>query len=669
MKSKVGLGIVAVVLLVAALAYAAWVANGNAVCTATGAQDYVWMTDDGLGGAAMVWQDNRTGGADIYAQEIDAYGNNVWSTANGVALCTATGSQLNPRVIHNGVGYLHFAWQDYRSGTADIYIASTDRLGNIFTPANGLALCTAAGAQDSPSLALYSPTAQVFAAWGDSRAGNGDIYFASFSQFNGITTPADGAPVCTLPSSQSGAVVASRLPGHSVVAWSDLRNGNSDIYAQGMGFTGAAQWAANGVAVCTATGYQSNAMIIDDGNYGVIIAWVDFRAGTFTQAIYAQRLDASGNPLWAANGVLIAQSTDLIILPRMIPDGTGGAVIAWEDDRNSGTTGPDIYAQRISAGGVVQWGVNGLVVCNASFAQNSVDLALGAFGNTVITWQDFRSLGPTDVYAQAVDPSGATQWTANGIQICTANGNQFGPRIVGDGTGIGGCIIGWEDRRSGNPDIYAQRVQGYSGVIGHPEPTIVSVTDVPSDNGGFVTVQWQPGEPAQLNFFQVYRRVSFFDPWDFVAQGGGDGSTTYNTVVPTTADGVANYFLVATWAFNGGEYNSNEAWGMSESNATPIGDTPGMPTALALRPNSPNPFSATTQLHVGLPREADVHLEVYDVAGRRVFAREVGRMGAGWRDIAFDGHGDNGQPLASGVYFYRVTAGRETMTRKMVIGR
>jgi len=47
----------------------------------------------------------------------------------------------------------------------------------------------------------------------------------------------------------------------------------------------------------------------------------------------------------------------------------------------------------------------------------------------------------------------------------------------------------------------------------------------------------------------------------------------------------------------------------------------------------------------------------------------VRQLPAGWRDVEFDGRNDNGDLLASGVYFYRVNAAGETHTRKMVIGR
>jgi hypothetical protein len=60
---------------------------------------------------------------------------------------------------------------------------------------------------------------------------------------------------------------------------------------------------------------------------------------------------------------------------------------------------------------------------------------------------------------------------------------------------------------------------------------------------------------------------------------------------------------------------------------------------------------------------------VFDVAGRRVAARTVARVSAGWQRITFDGRDDAGTLLRSGVYFCRVTADGGSATRKLVVYR
>ncbi len=109
---------------------------------------------------------------------------------------------------------------------------------------------------------------------------------------------------------------------------------------------------------------------------------------------------------------------------------------------------------------------------------------------------------------------------------------------------------------------------------------------------------------------------------------------------------------------------SNEA---SVSATTNVGNTPSI-TALTVLQNHPNPFTAETELQVGLPAAASIKVEVYDVAGHRVRTMDVAGV-AGWQSVRFAGTDAHGAALASGVYFYRVTAHGETVTRKMLITR
>jgi flagellar hook assembly protein FlgD len=85
--------------------------------------------------------------------------------------------------------------------------------------------------------------------------------------------------------------------------------------------------------------------------------------------------------------------------------------------------------------------------------------------------------------------------------------------------------------------------------------------------------------------------------------------------------------------------------------------------------NHPNPFTGETQLNVGLPAKSDVRLEIYDVAGRRVREVTMNAQAKGWNTLRIDAHDDRGTALPSGVYFFRVHAGAETVTKKMVIAR
>jgi hypothetical protein len=87
-----------------------------------------------------------------------------------------------------------------------------------------------------------------------------------------------------------------------------------------------------------------------------------------------------------------------------------------------------------------------------------------------------------------------------------------------------------------------------------------------------------------------------------------------------------------------------------------------LPSGFGLYQNYPNPFNPTTTISYTLPERADVNLEVFDVLGRTVSSQNLGPLPAGDHEYEFDG-----ALLASGVYFYRMTAGPNVLTKKMVL--
>ena len=112
-----------------------------------------------------------------------------------------------------------------------------------------------------------------------------------------------------------------------------------------------AEWLSDptvNVPICTAANDQESPQLVSDGAGGAIIAWEDWRSGAY---IYAQRVDANGTVLWTTNGVPICTAEDGQRYPKLVSDGTGGAIITWWDSRSSHLG--DIYAQRIDSNGTV----------------------------------------------------------------------------------------------------------------------------------------------------------------------------------------------------------------------------------------------------------------------------------------------------------------------------
>jgi len=86
-----------------------------------------------------------------------------------------------------------------------------------------------------------------------------------------------------------------------------------------------------------------------------------------------------------------------------------------------------------------------------------------------------------------------------------------------------------------------------------------------------------------------------------------------------------------------------------------------------LAQNVPNPFNPTTAIRFSIASDELVSLVVYDVAGRRVRTLVNERRRADIYKVIWDGRNDQGQRVASGVYFYRLQAGKFTKTLKMLL--
>ena len=93
-----------------------------------------------------------------------------------------------------------------------------------------------------------------------------------------------------------------------------------------------------------------------------------------------------------------------------------------------------------------------------------------------------------------------------------------------------------------------------------------------------------------------------------------------------------------------------------------------IPKEYALGQNYPNPFNPSTTIAYDLPKQSPVRLEVYNVIGvliRTMLRGEV--VGAGQHQIVWDGRDDRGKIVPSGVYFYRISAGDFSASRRMTL--
>jgi len=92
-----------------------------------------------------------------------------------------------------------------------------------------------------------------------------------------------------------------------------------------------------------------------------------------------------------------------------------------------------------------------------------------------------------------------------------------------------------------------------------------------------------------------------------------------------------------------------------------------LPTEFALAQNYPNPFNPTTEINFDLPKNAHVELNVFNILGQSVTTLVSGEMPAGSHQVSWNGTDSDGGSVASGIYFYRISAGDYSSSKKMML--
>jgi subtilisin-like proprotein convertase family protein len=108
-------------------------------------------------------------------------------------------------------------------------------------------------------------------------------------------------------------------------------------------------------------------------------------------------------------------------------------------------------------------------------------------------------------------------------------------------------------------------------------------------------------------------------------------------------------------------------WGGGPMTSAPEDEFGDVPSEYVLRGVSPNPFNPVTTIAYGLPEEGRVALRVYNVAGKLVRVLVDGEREAGHHAAVWDGRDDQGEAVASGVYFCRMEAEAFEEVAKMVL--
>jgi len=387
-------------------------------------------------------------------------------------------------------------------------------------------------------------------------------------------------------------------------------------------------------------------------------------SGAGLNDVYLVKTDAGGNTLWTRtyggssydNGYFVQQTTD------------GGYII-------SGTTksfGPgeyDAWLLKTDANGDTLWTrIYGDIYDEYGWCvQQTTD------GGYIVAGTVVYNIHNWDVYLLKTDANGDTLWTRTYGGWDRDMGYSVQQTTDG-GYIVAGCFMGpgsvdvWLLKLAGEPEISMScqnltpifcrgknlyfkltvgnrlgenisgtlTFSGYSGYDCDPMNVLVSIPR---------TKTYPPGITEEYYHFKVPSAVG---PGQYSASVGG-------TLGDADLFCCMNVDIVQCEPWKTGD---NTDWELVEIDRPDI----ALPTVTELYQNYPNPFNAQTNIGFSLAEAGNVTLEVYDIGGRLVTTLVDGHQKSGEHKVTWDGC-----DLASGVYFYKLTAGDYTETRRMML--
>jgi hypothetical protein len=269
------------------------------------------------------------------------------------------------------------------------------------------------------------------------------------------------------------------------------------------------------------------------------------------------------------------------------------------------------------------------------------DLNVTGLSKDKVDFDDFFVFA--DFFGRSVEVAGKVLPTLAGLNSDAALGLDAGvalPRI-GDEMAVQVNLTNFTE------------VNGYGFTVNF-DPSLLEFVKVATDNNLLGESQLaQPQIVAQED-----GQLSIVAFGDAVA----DGDLGLNLLFRAKDEIEDSYIEISNAELSDGNY------GLNQVSSLGFARVQTRPENFALGNNYPNPFNPETTLKYQLPEAADVKLEIYNVVGQVVRTLVADHQNAGRYVVQWDASNDNGQPLSSGMYFYRLQAGGEfQQVKKMLL--
>jgi hypothetical protein len=657
----------------------------------------------------VVWREACGGFHDIYGARIDRAGNVL--DPGGIVISNAPGDQSNPDIASNGTNYM-VVWEEERDGRSGIYATRVDRSGKVLDPRR-MAISTESGEKWDPAIASDGTNYMVVWTYFGTEYPNShyDIHGARVDPSGKVL----GAPVIVISTrgdypefpaggpQQYPAIVFNGTD--YMVVWADARKISYIDAIYGTRVDGSGMVLdPGGIAISPENRICTLPAIATDGTSCMVIYWC------LGRGIEGTRVDRSGISL-DPDGIAIS---DLNYYSAIAFDGTNYMVV-WSENR--GGLDYDIYGARIDRSGAVL-DTLGIALCTEQFDQGGARLASGSCGQALMAyssftpspnggenriWGDFLDTTPLDETPPEITVGihQNPELTAElDIYLIASEAVQDTSVWLGiNGTPL--SVVAVDTLRSVFCASYRLSVPGTVSVCGRARDVCGNAAEktrsfgaglISAGQGGHVVA---PGGrvslrcPAHSMDKDSYILILADEP----SSGSVEDSVAARFTLSPSAmrlksSGVLNVKLTQTnlwpqlwregicgWEEMQSSYDQStgclsayvDSLGGYKVLLGPAGPrVGGIPFLCSI---IPNPFSELTHVRYQLPAASEVHLAVYDGAGRLVRTLLEDERSPGRHIESWDGRDAEGDAVSSGVYFIRLVAGSEGISKKCVLVR
>ena len=322
-----------------------------------------------------------------------------------------------------------------------------------------------------------------------------------------------------------GARVTSDGNGSAFIVY-EATNGEN-MYVQKISADGKTVWGEKGVLLGN-SGSQAYSFfsfnIIYDAAGGAIVVWPDSSQDKFQPISHLSRISAEGNLLW---------QHDFSYFNQLLSDGSGGAIICYDDPLSTNSDDKDLIIVKIDSNGNSPWDLQGVTVPRKGYQSNTLQITSDGSGGAIVVWEELESQPASTpgnpkvinrLLAQRIDSKGRMPWGGSRLLYTTPESTYAeSPQITSDGSG--GAVIVWQQVyngkiESGSPeaqmmDIFVQKVDATGNILwktnGVPlEINKNAVNALPlepltvSDNSGGAIIIWRDSRDTTANSASVY---------------------------------------------------------------------------------------------------------------------------------------------------------------------